>query len=216
MTELLGFIAASLLIIVVPGPDLALLLGNTARSGQRAGVATAAGIMLGHAVLAAAAVAGLTALLTASEIGYAAVRLAGAFYLIHLGLKALIGFVRMRRSSAERRTAGHDARPARAVTGRTMRVCVRQGLISNLLNPKVAAFYLSLFPQFVLPGMSTTANQSTLAGVFWVLCLLWFALVLTLLARIRALLRRPGVEQGLAGVSGVSLIGLGTALALRG
>jgi threonine/homoserine/homoserine lactone efflux protein len=216
MTELLGFIAASLLIIVVPGPDLALLLGNTTRSGQRAGIATAAGIMLGHAVLAAAAVAGLTALLTASEIGYAVVRLAGALYLIHLGVKALIGLVRMRRRGTDKDPAAHGARPAQPATGRLLHACVRQGLISNLLNPKVAAFYLSLFPQFVLPGMSTTAAQSTLAGVFWILCLLWFTLVLALLARIRILLRRPSVQQGLAGVSGLSLVGLGAALALRG
>ncbi|MBQ0850552.1 LysE family transporter [Streptomyces sp. BH-SS-21] len=85
MSELLGFFAASLVVIVMPGPDLTLLLANTARSGRRAAHATAAGIMLGHALLATAAVAGPTALLAASQIGYTALRITGALYLIYLG-----------------------------------------------------------------------------------------------------------------------------------
>ncbi|MEU6251425.1 LysE family transporter [Streptomyces sp. NPDC047043] len=100
MSELIGFVAASLAIIVVPGRDLTLLLANTARSGRRSGIATAAGIMLGHAVPAAAAVAGLTALLTASELAYAALRVIGALYLLHLGARALADFVRLRRNGA--------------------------------------------------------------------------------------------------------------------
>ncbi|WP_079176612.1 LysE family translocator [Streptomyces sp. MUSC 14] len=216
MSELLGFVAASLVIIVVPGPDLTLLLATTARSGRRAGIATAAGIMLGHAILAAAAVAGLTALLTASEVGYTTVRIAGALYLIYLGVQSLTDFVRLRRSSNGDAPAHQHAQPTRPVTGRIARVSFRQGLVSNLLNPKVAAFYLSLFPQFTLPNLTTTAAHAVLAGVFWFLCLLWFVLVLGLLARVEVLLRRPRVRQGLAGVSGVSLIGLGAAMALRG
>ncbi|WP_455357138.1 LysE family translocator [Streptomyces sp. SYSU K217416] len=216
MSELIGFVAASLVIIVVPGPDLTLLLANTARAGRRAGIATAAGIMLGHAILAAAAVAGLTALLTASELGYAAVRIAGALYLIYLGVHALADFVRLRRSGAGDTPAHRHAQPTQPAAGSVVRVSLRQGLISNLLNPKVAAFYLSLFPQFTLPGLTTTAAHSVLAGTFWLLSFLWFVLVLWLLARVEVLLRRPRVRQGLAGVSGVSLVGLGTTLALRG
>ncbi|MEU6251424.1 LysE family transporter [Streptomyces sp. NPDC047043] len=80
----------------------------------------------------------------------------------------------------------------------------------------MAAFYLSLFPQFALPGLTTTAARTVLAGLFWIMTLLWFVPVLLLLARVEVVLRRPGVRQGLAGVSGVSLVGLGTALAVRG
>ncbi|MFI7325659.1 LysE family translocator [Streptomyces rubiginosohelvolus] len=96
------------------------------------------------------------------------------------------------------------------------RTAFRQGLISNLLNPKVAVFYLALFPQFVLPGLGTTTSQSVLASVFWLMCMMWFALVLLLLARVESLLRRRSVRRGLAGVSGVGLVGLGAALAVRG
>ncbi|MFH9009614.1 LysE family translocator [Streptomyces afghaniensis] len=215
MTELIGFAAVSLVIIVVPGPDLVLLLANTARSGRRAGIATAAGIMLGNAVLAAAAVAGLTALLTASEFGYTALRVAGAAYLVHLGVQALADLVRLRRSNAAGAPVHDHARPAQPAAGRGARVSFRQGLISNLLNPKVAAFYLSLFPQFALPDLTPTAEHTVLAGLFWLLALLWYVLVLVFLARVEAVLHRPGFRQGLAGVSGVGLIGLGAALALR-
>ncbi|MFD7499828.1 LysE family translocator [Streptomyces sp. NPDC059850] len=216
MSELIGFVAASLVVIVVPGPDLTLLLANTARSGRRAGIATAAGIMLGHAVLAAAAVAGLTALLTASELGYAALRIAGALYLVYLGVQSLADFVRLRRSGAGDAPAHRHTQLIQPATGRIVRVSLRQGLLSNLLNPKVAAFYLSLFPQFSLPGLTTTAAHTVLAGLFWLLSLLWFVLVLLILSRVEVLLRRPGFRQGLAGVSGVSLVGLGGALAMRG
>lgn len=211
MSELAGFVFVSLVIIVVPGPDLALLLTNTARSGRRAGIATAAGIMLGNAVLASAAVAGLTALLTASELGYAALRIAGAAYLAYLGVQALADCVRLRRNGVSD-TGSHRHAPA---TARCTRVSFQQGLVSNLLNPKVAAFYLSLFPQFTLPGLAPTAEHTVLAGLFWFLALLWYVLLLMLLARIEALLRRPDFRQGIAGVSGVGLLGLGVALVLR-
>ncbi|MBQ0854673.1 LysE family translocator [Streptomyces sp. BH-SS-21] len=216
MSELLGFVAASLVVIVVPGPDLTLLLANTARSGRRAGHATAAGIMLGHAVLATAAVAGLTALLAASQVGYAILRVAGALYLIYLGVQSLADFVRLRRGAVGDAAAPNAVQRVPAATGRVGRAAFRQGLISNLLNPKVAVFYLALFPQFTLPGLGTTAAHSVLAGVFWLMCLLWFVLVLLLLARVETLLCRRGVQRGLAGASGVGLVGLGAALALRG
>ncbi|WP_020124803.1 LysE family translocator [Streptomyces canus] len=215
MSELLGFVTASLVIIVVPGPDLTLLLGNTARSGRRAGQATAAGIMLGHAVLATAAVAGLTALLAASQIGYTILRVVGTLYLIYLGAQSLADFVRLRRSSAPDAPEPRTAQPV-PTARHVMRTAFRQGLISNLLNPKVAVFYLALFPQFTLPGLGTTTANSVLAGVFWLLCLLWFTLVLLCLARVETLLRRRSVRRGLAGTSGVGLVGLGAALALRG
>ncbi|MFJ4126500.1 LysE family translocator [[Kitasatospora] papulosa] len=153
VTELPGFIAASLVIIVVPGPDLTLLLANTARSGRRDGRATAAGIMLGHAVLASAAVAGLTALLAASQIGYTILRFAGAVYLIYLGAQSLADFVRLRRSTAADTSPSRSAaEPAPAAARRIVRTAFRQGLISNLLNPKVAVFYLALFPSSSCPA----------------------------------------------------------------
>ncbi|GGR25485.1 LysE family translocator [Streptomyces netropsis] len=215
-TQLMGFIAASLAIIVVPGPDLVLLLRNAATAGRRGAGATAAGIMLGNAVLAAAAVAGLTALLTSSQMLYTTIRAAGAVYLAYLGVRALIDFFRHHRQHSDAPTPA--AQPTLASAdhqNRPTAKAFRQGLVSNLLNPKVAAFYLSLFPQFALPGMPALTQHIVLAGLFWALALLWYAVVVTVLGRIQTLLRRRRVERGITGVSGVVLVSLGAALAFR-
>ncbi|MFE7592385.1 LysE family translocator [Kitasatospora sp. NPDC057512] len=217
--QLLTFVLASLLIIVVPGPDLVLLLRNAARGGRRGAAATAMGIMLGNAVLAGAAVAGLTALLTGSEVLYTAVRIAGALYLAYLGIRSLIDFIRLGRredgggDAAAAQPAGHgrggaDGAPA---TGADF----RQGLMSNLLNPKVAAFYLSLFPQFQLPGMSELSQHVLLAGLFWLLALAWYVVVVAVLGAIQRVLLRRKVQRGLSGVAGVALLGLGAAMGAR-
>ena len=102
--------------------------------------------MLGHAVLAAAAVASLTALLTASELGYAALRIAGALSLIYLGVQSVANFVRLRRSDAGDAPAHRHAQPTQPATGRIVRVSHRQGLLSNSLNPKQPLFTCPPFP----------------------------------------------------------------------
>ncbi|GAA1952245.1 LysE family translocator [Kitasatospora viridis] len=233
--QLLAFSLTSLLIIVVPGPDLILLLRNAARGGRPGASATAMGIMLGNAVLAAAAVAGLTALLTGSEVLYTAVRIAGAVYLAYLGVRSLVDFVRRGREGAVVSDgavvadgavaaegavvsdgAVRPAHPAPALTAVDRRGNFRQGLMSNLLNPKVAAFYLSLFPQFQLPGMSQLSQHLLLAGLFWSLALLWYILVVAVLGSVQRVLLRRDVQRGMSGVAGVALVGLGATLAARG
>ncbi|ARZ66156.1 hypothetical protein SMD11_0490 [Streptomyces albireticuli] len=215
-TQLMAFAAASLAIIVVPGPDLVLLLRNAATAGRRGAAATATGIMLGNGVLAAAAVAGLTALLTGSQMLYTVIRVAGAGYLVYLGVRALTDFVRHHRRHDDAATARQTTpEPADRRRHHTPGQAFRQGLVSNLLNPKVAAFYLSLFPQFTLPGMSTLTQHIVMAGLFWGLALVWYVVVVAVLGRVQSLLRRRRVQRGISGVSGVVLVGLGAALAFR-
>ncbi|MFE4358023.1 LysE family translocator [Kitasatospora sp. NPDC056800] len=214
--QLLTFVLASLLIIVVPGPDLVLLLRNAARGGRRGAAATAMGIMLGNAVLAGAAVAGLTALLTGSEVLYTAVRIAGALYLAYLGIRSLIDFIRLgrREDGADDATAAQPAGHGRGGAPDSG-ADFRQGLLSNLLNPKVAAFYLSLFPQFQLPGMSELSQHVLLAGLFWLLALAWYVVVVAVLGAIQRVLLQRKVQRGLSGVAGVALLGLGAAVGAR-
>jgi threonine/homoserine/homoserine lactone efflux protein len=213
--QLFSFLGSCLAIIVVPGPDLVLLLRNAAAAGRRAAAATASGIMVGNATLAMTAVAGLTALLQSSEQLYNAVRIAGAAYLIYLGLRSILAFVRHKNSfqSTECDVAQH--RPAALYARRSQIRSFRQGLLSNLLNPKVAAFYLALFPQFSLPGLPTLAQHSVLAGLFCLLALIWYTLVIFLLDRFQAWLQRGRIQRGIAGLSGGALLGLGINLALR-
>ncbi|WP_158628577.1 LysE family translocator [Saccharopolyspora rhizosphaerae] len=207
--QLWAFIGACLAVIVVPGPDLALLLRNAAVAGRSAASATACGIMTGNTILATAAVAGLTALLQASGPLYNGLRLVGAAYLIYLGVRALIDLTRRRPAPAEPQSVP----VAPALPGR---LAFRQGLLSNLLNPKVAAFYLALFPQFSLPGMPTLAQHTLLAGLFCLLSLIWYVLLIAVLGRVQTWLQRRTVQRSITGASAAALITLGTGLALQG
>ena len=139
MKELLAFLGVSVLVIVTPGQDTALTIRSTVLGGRRAGVLTALGVSTGQAVWTLAASAGITALLLASEPAFLAVKLAGAIYLVFLGGQMLMRAVR--RSHAEDHVIG----PSKGITPAT---AYRQGVVSNLGNPKMAVFFTSLLPQF--------------------------------------------------------------------
>ncbi|WP_406692285.1 LysE family translocator [Saccharopolyspora sp. ID03-671] len=203
--QLVAFVGACLAVIIVPGPDLALLLRNAAVAGRPGAAATAGGIMTGNTILATAAVAGLTALLEASGPLYNAIRLAGAAYLIYLGVRALISLTR-RSEKPETAVAAPSLASAQAF---------RQGLLSNLLNPKVAAFYLALFPQFALPGMPTLAQHTLLAGLFCLLSLAWYVLLIAVLGRVQTWLQRRKIQRTITGASAAALITLGAGLAVQ-
>ncbi len=195
MTELLAFIGVAAVVIVTPGQDTALTLRNTLAGGRRAGIRTAAGVVCGQAVWALAASAGVAALLVASEPAFMALKLAGAAYLAFLGARTLLAAVRGR--------AHVDAAPAARGSE------LRQGLLSNLGNPKMAVFFSSLLPQF---GESFAALLG-LGLLFCALTMLWLSAYATLLARAGDVLRRPRVRRTVDAVTGTALVALGVRLA---
>jgi threonine/homoserine/homoserine lactone efflux protein len=145
LESLAAFLAVSAVVICTPGQDTALTIRNTLSSGRRSGIATAAGVSLGQAVWTVAASAGLVAILSASEPAFRALKLAGAAYLVFLGAQTLW-------SALSRR--GHpdlNQFDTRSVA-LTPRRALRQGLVSNLGNPKMAIFFASLLPQFAPEG----------------------------------------------------------------
>ena len=158
MGELLAFIGLAVVVIVTPGQDTALTVRNTLAGGRRAGLLTAAGVVCGQAVWAFAASVGIAALLVASEPAFVALKLAGAAYLVYLGGQALHAAIR-------RRAAVH--RGTTTATGREL----RQGLLSDLGNPKMAVFFSSLLPQF---GDSFPALLG-LGLLFCALTLMWLS-----------------------------------------
>lgn len=206
--QLIPFILVSLAVILIPGPDLVLLFRNAVNGGRVAATYTAAGIMVGNAVLAAAAAAGITALLLASQTVFTVLRLAGGLYLMYLGIRALIAYYKLRgSSSANEAAASQSAGTPRPAPHRA--ASFRQGLLSNLLNPKVAAFYLSLFPQFDLSPWPPLVQHVFLAALFWGLALIWYACVILFLSRLRKLLNSPTFTRRTEGAAGVALLGLG-------
>jgi threonine/homoserine/homoserine lactone efflux protein len=206
--ELLAFLAVAALVIVTPGPDTAITIRSTLLGGRRAGVMTAFGVVSGQACWALAASAGVTALLVASEPAFLAVKLAGAAYLVYLGGHALWAAVRREPPAGPLRTAA-------AAPRLSARLAYRQGLVSDLGNPKMAAFFTSLLPQFAAGsgGGASFATMLALGLVFSTLTWLWLALYATAVARMHAVLRRPPVRRAMEAVTGLVLVALGLRLA---
>ena len=203
MGDVAAFAAVAALIVVVPGPDMALVLRNGVARGRGAAVATALGINAGLLVWALAAALGIAALLHASGTAFTALKLAGAAYLVWLGLRALL--------DAWRGTG--DAATSSRHRRRTSPF--RQGLLSNLFNPKIALVYTTLIPQFVDRGGSEIAQTFLLAAVFIAMGLVWLTGYALLVAEAGALLRRPSVRRVVNAVSGAVLTALGLRLALE-
>jgi threonine/homoserine/homoserine lactone efflux protein len=162
-----------------------------------------AGIMVGNTILAALAVLGVTALLGASEVLGTMVRIAGAAYLLYLGARAL--------AEAFARNPLKGSLPAAPASGPHPGGSSPfvQGMVSNLLNPKVAVFYLSLFPQFTLAPLPPLAQHAVMAGIFLLIALAWYVAVLSALKKVTGFLARPRTGRIVVGSSGAVLVGVG-------
>jgi threonine/homoserine/homoserine lactone efflux protein len=195
MSELLAFLGVAVVVIVTPGQDTALTVRNTLAGGRSAGLRTAAGVVCGQAVWALAASAGVAALLVASEPAFVALKLVGAAYLVFLGGQALLAAVRRQ--------------PVHVEAGRASGSELRQGLLSNLGNPKMAVFFSSLLPQF---GDSFPALLA-LGLLFCALTLTWLSAYALVIARAGDVVRRPRVRRTIDAVTGTALVALGLRLA---
>jgi threonine/homoserine/homoserine lactone efflux protein len=205
--ELLPFLAVSAVIAVVPGVDMALVTQQVLIRGRRAGLLAVAGIVTGSGVQAAAATVGLSALLAASEPAFAAIKIAGAMYLLWLGARTLW---RARRGGPDTSPAG-CTQPTDPSAWRSY----RSGLLTNLLNPKIIVFYVTFLPQFVDPGPGAAARTGLLAALFLVIASAWLLLYVVLLQRLRRVLTRGAVRRRVEQVTGVVLVGLGARLAVE-
>ena len=188
-----AFLAVSAVVIVTPGQDTALTIRNVLVGARRAGVRTAAGVAAGQATWTLAASAGVAALLRASEPAFVAVKLLGAAYLVYLGLQTLL------------------RREAHVRAGASSRRAFRQGLLSNLGNPKMAVFWTRLLPQFA----SSFAGLVALGLVFCSLTFVWLTGYAFAVAKAGDVLRRPAIRRALDWATGVVLVAFGLRLALE-
>jgi threonine/homoserine/homoserine lactone efflux protein len=199
--ELAAFLGVSAIVIGTPGQDTALTIRNSLLGGRGAGVFTALGVSTGQALWALATSAGLAALLVASEPVFFALRLAGAAYLVLLGCQALLAAVRGRQVAHGRTVSGG---------GLARGAAFRQGVLSNLGNPKMAVFFTSLLPQF---GEASFAALLGLGLVFSTMTLVWLAAYAAAVARAGDVLRRPRIRRLLDALVGAVLVALGLRLA---
>jgi threonine/homoserine/homoserine lactone efflux protein len=207
--KLAAFVGVAALLTVTPGADMALVTRNALASGRRAALLTTLGINSGVLTWALASAVGLAALLRASAEAFTLLKLAGGAYLAVLGLQTLW------QARGRRREAGAapPAPPARRPPGAW---AYRQGLVTNLLNPKIAVFYTAFLPQFIGPGDPVLARSLLLAGIHNVMGVAWLSAYAYLVTRAGDVLRRPRVRRLLDRVTGSVLVALGVRLAAAG
>ena len=239
--QLLGFITASVIIIVVPGVDFALVTRQVVRYGRGIGFVTLAGLVVGGLVHATLATVGISALVLSSATLYTVLRLAGALYLLYIGGLTLwatrtrhlaahpspqpaqatvgVGTGHAAIRSVEGPPAGPpDAEPLTGGSDETGRASRRRafgmGITSNLLNPKVIILYVSFVPQFVPAGPGAPARTALLAGLFITLAVVWWVCYILAISRLHGWLTRPRVKLTIERLTGLVLIAFAIKLAL--
>ena len=196
------FIATAVLLVITPGQDTFFILGRSLAGGRSAGIAAALGITAGSVIHTFAAALGLSALLATSPYAFMVVKLVGAAYLLYIGVRALLNC-----------DSGLPADEPRGGAGQWS--AFRQGVLTNVLNPKVALFFLALMPQFIDAGSTNkVAAFLALGFTFMALGVVWCVVLAVAAAKLRgAILRRPSMASVLNKIAGAMFIALGLRLA---
>jgi threonine/homoserine/homoserine lactone efflux protein len=195
----LAFLGVSALVIVTPGQDTALTIGNTLTGGRAGGIFTALGVSSGQAAWTLATSAGLAALLVASEPAFVTLKIVGGAYLVFLGAQALL-----------RARTGDAHAAADTLVRLSYAAAYRRGLASNIGNPKMAVFFTSLLPQFAAPSFVSLAG---LGLVFCSLTLVWLSAYAVVVDRLGEVLRRGRARRVLDALTGTVLVAVGIRLA---
>ncbi|BCJ44264.1 lysine transporter LysE [Actinoplanes ianthinogenes] len=200
----LSFAVLGALLTITPGLDTALVLRSAVTMGRGPAFATALGVGTGALTWGAAAAVGVSALLTASTVAYTVLRVAGAAYMIFLGARMIRAAVR----------AAPIEEAALAPAAPTWWSTFGKGLLTNLLNPKVGAFYIAVLPQFIPPDTSPLGVGLLLALVHDLEGLAWFALIIFGAQAARGVLARRAVRRSVDAGTGAVLLGFGLRLGL--
>jgi RhtB (resistance to homoserine/threonine) family protein len=201
-SQVIAFFFVASVLAITPGADTMLVMKNSMRFGSAAGWATTIGILGGTLVHALISALGISVILTQSEALFQLVKALGALYLVWLGIQAL--------SSAGQRPQDDQTGKNLAVRGAFL-----EGLITNILNPKVAIFYIAFLPQFIDASDPVLAKSLLLASIHNGLSLLWLGALVAIIARGSTWIQRPHIQKRLSRISGAILIALGLRLALE-
>lgn len=207
LTHLAAAIGVLGLLTIAPGPDMAVVTRRALMAGPADALRTVGGIATGLIVWGAAAVAGLAAVLAASPRAYLALKLLGAGYLVFLGVQAL--WQNRPAAPTDRTDTDSDSDSGPSSIGSPWRT----GLISNVLNPKIAVFYIGLLPTLAPPHLPPALAMTLLVLLHAVLTLTWLGSYVLLLSKAGRVLRKPRLHRALGRITGVVLIGFGIAVA---
>lgn len=202
MNEFFTFLVLSLFVVMSPGIDTALITKRTISDGRKDGYKMALGITTGSLVHTFAAAFGLSAILMQSAVAFEIVKYVGAIYLIYLGLSSFIS-----RKKNKGSTKKDDLEMKKSA--------FKQGLFSNVLNPKVAMFFLTFLPQFVKAGENATQQLIIMGIIYTVLSITWFFIYVFFINYLRVWLLSPKVQRIMDQATGLVLIGFGLKLAFE-
>lgn len=200
------FILMCIFLIILPGPDTAIATKNTLTAGKMGGLKTALGTCCALLIHTSAAVLGLSAIIVKSALLFSVFKYVGAVYLIYLGVKTLWSLKR----KEEVPTIKMNTKSKFQNTS-----CFKQGFLTNILNPKVAVFFLTFLPQFVDSGSNTFTPFLIMGITYTLLTAVWFLLYVYLINQISVFMKRPKTQNIIEGITGTILIGFGVKLALE-
>jgi threonine/homoserine/homoserine lactone efflux protein len=206
ITALTTYLIAITLLTVTPGVDTMLVIRNTARGGWRDGAVSSLGICSGLFLHAAISAVGISMILLQAAWAFSTLKLAGAFYLIWLGF---CSWRKVLKQETFKVINGKKVEGDMFLVGRSL----REGFLSNILNPKTAIFYMAFLPQFINPSQSALIQSLFLAGLHFVIAMIWQCLLALMVKQIKGWLQRPRVSQVFDGVSGAVMVGLGLSVA---
>lgn len=224
-SQLLAFVGLAAALTVLPGSDMALVLRSVVADGRRAGLVTTLGVCSGLTIHASASALGISTLLAASATAFTTLKLLGGAYLVFLGARMIV--TTWRRGGGDPAASapglGREEHPLASTrvgtagrteaTGSGDAAAFATGFVTNVLNPKVAVFYLTILPQFVSPGDPVLRTCLLLGGIHIAMGLVWLSAYVWLLGRIAGVLTRPRVRRAVERVTGSLLVGLGLRLA---
>ena len=204
MTSIPLFIFACVLLIILPGPDTAIVTKNTVVAGRKGGMQTMLGSCVGLSFHTIAAVAGLSAIIVKSAVAFTILKYVGAAYLCYLGVRTLMN-MRTKKAQVEEEVLVEAKGNSH----------FKQGFITNVTNPKVAVFFLTFLPQFLAPGADAFWSFLVMGIIYAVLTFTWFFFYVVLLDKIRNFMKRPSTQASIEVLTGVVLIGFGIKLAFE-
>jgi len=200
------FLIMCMLLIILPGPDTAIATKNTLTVGRTGGLKTMLGTCCALLIHTTAAVVGLSAIIVKSAFLFSVFKYVGAVYLVYLGAKTLWAL------RNKKDTVTDEVLEASKFDSKS---CFKQGFLTNLLNPKVAIFFLTFLPQFVDAGSDTFLPFLAMGIIYSLLTAVWFLLYIYLLNQISAFMKKPKTMKVMEGLTGTVLIGFGLKLALE-
>ncbi|GEK33047.1 LysE family translocator [Kurthia sibirica] len=206
LSHFLLFSITSFLLIIVPGPDTAVTTRNTLLHGRKGGIQTTIGTCLAISIHTTAAAIGLSAIIMKSALAFSIFKYLGAAYLLFMGYKA---FRAMRQQKPLPQVAEASETPY------SKKSLIAQGFYTNILNPKVAVFFLTFFPQFVLPHTNTTLSFLGLGLLYITIKFVWFLTYIYIINTIRIWIQKPAVQAAMDGMTGAIFVAFGIKLALE-